>query len=112
MKHIHILVKFERRLSIPVLRKKSFFTKKKKALGKRFVSIFSPELNGLPVFKFDKDMDVSCVYCMIQRNMHLDVERVRERYQTGPAQAYFKCRPQIHPVLYVWSSVEHFPFFQ
>jgi hypothetical protein len=32
---------------------------------------------------------------MIPRNMHLDVGRVHERYQTGPAQAYLKYRPQI-----------------
>jgi hypothetical protein len=82
----------------PFSSEKKVILYKKKALGKRFVSIFSPELNGLPAFKFDKDMDVLCIYCMIQKNMHLDVERVHERYQTGPAQAYFKCRPQIGPV--------------
>jgi hypothetical protein len=30
--------------------------------------------------------------------MQLDVERVHECYQIDPAQAYFKCRPQIGPV--------------
>jgi hypothetical protein len=44
---------------------------KKKALshpfGKRLVSLFSPELNGQPAFKFDKNMDVICIYCMVLR---------------------------------------------
>ncbi|SAM05765.1 hypothetical protein [Absidia glauca] len=35
---------------------------------------------GQPAFKFDKDMDVPRIYCMIPRNMHLDVEWVHERY--------------------------------
>jgi hypothetical protein len=42
-KHVHILVKFERRLSISVLRNKAFFTKKKAlshAFEKLFVSLF------------------------------------------------------------------------
>jgi hypothetical protein len=86
----------------PFMLNSSFFTKKKEGiepyLRKSFVSLFSPKLNGQPAFKFNEDMDVVCIYCMIQRNMHLDVERVHERYQTGPAQAYFKCRPQIGPV--------------
>jgi hypothetical protein len=33
-----------------------------------------------PAFKFDMDMEVSCIYRMMPRNMHLDVERVHERY--------------------------------
>jgi hypothetical protein len=64
-----------------------------------------------PGFKLYKNIDVLCIYCMIPSNMHLDVERVHECYQIGPAKVYFKCRPQIGPVLYVWSCVEHSPFF-
>lgn len=30
--------------------------------------------------QFDKDLDVLCIYCMIPKIMHLDVERVHERY--------------------------------
>ncbi|SAL97029.1 hypothetical protein [Absidia glauca] len=45
----------------------------------RFVSIFS-ELNGQPAFKYDKDMDVLCIYCIIPKNMDLDVEWVHERH--------------------------------
>jgi hypothetical protein len=70
----------------------------KPSLGKRFVSLFSPELNGQPALKFDNNLDIICTYCIIPRNMRLDVERVHERYQAGPAQAYFKCRPQFGPV--------------
>jgi hypothetical protein len=49
--HVHILVKFERRLSISVLWNRPFFTKK--GLSQRFVSLFSPKLNGQPAFKFE-----------------------------------------------------------
>jgi hypothetical protein len=68
-KHVHILVKFERRLSFSVLRNESFFTKKglSHPFRKSFVSLFSPELNGQPAFKFDKGLDVLCIYCMIPR---------------------------------------------
>jgi hypothetical protein len=38
--------------------------------------LFSPELSGQPAFKFDKDMDVRRICCMILRNMPLDVEWV------------------------------------
>jgi hypothetical protein len=73
--HVHILVKFERRLSISVPRNKPFFTKKKNEkkglrhpFGKIFVSPFSPKLGGLPALKFDKDLDVLCIYCMVPRS--------------------------------------------
>jgi hypothetical protein len=35
--------------------------------GKRFVSLFSRKLNGQPAFKFDKELDALCIYCMISR---------------------------------------------
>jgi hypothetical protein len=69
-RYVQDLVKLEDRLSISVLRTKSFFTKKKKLshpFGKCFVSLFSPELNGQPAFKFDRVLDVLCIYCMISR---------------------------------------------
>jgi hypothetical protein len=40
----------------------------------------SQNWDGQPAFKFDKDMDVPCIYCTIPRKMHLDVEWVHERY--------------------------------
>jgi hypothetical protein len=33
---------------------------------------FSPKLNGQPALKFDKDMDVCHIYCMIPRMFGLD----------------------------------------
>jgi hypothetical protein len=69
-KHVHILVKFERRLFFSVLRIESFFKKREGwaiSLEKIFVSLFSPELNGQPAFKFNKNMDVPRIYCMIPR---------------------------------------------
>jgi hypothetical protein len=69
-KHVRILVKFERMLSISVLRNKSFFTKKRglsHLFGKRFVSLFSSELYGQSAFKFDKNTDVLRTRCMLPR---------------------------------------------
>jgi hypothetical protein len=57
-KHGHILAKFEHRLSISVLKNKTFFTKKALShpFGKRFVSLFSPKLYEQPVLKYDKSI--------------------------------------------------------
>jgi hypothetical protein len=68
-KHVHNFVKFECRLSNSVLRNKPFFTKRRiePSLWKTFVCLFSRELKGQPAFKFDKNMDVLCISCMILR---------------------------------------------
>jgi hypothetical protein len=77
-KHVQVLVKFERSISIQFRRKKwhktfsngmaqpfFFFGKE------RFIS---QNWDRQPAFKFSRYLDVLCIYCIIPRNMHLDVE--------------------------------------
>jgi hypothetical protein len=49
-------------------------------LEKVLFLFFSHKLNGQPTFKFDTNMDVLCIYCMILRSMHWGVEWVHGRY--------------------------------
>jgi hypothetical protein len=69
-RHVRILVKFECRLFISVLRNKTFFTKKKRwamPLENVLCHFFFLKLNGQLALKFDKKMDVRRIYCMILR---------------------------------------------
>jgi hypothetical protein len=81
-KHVHIFVKFVHRLSIQFGRKKetqTFFQGDGSAFFCKQCFI-SQNWDRQPAFKFDKNLYVLCIYCMIPRNMLLDVERVHECY--------------------------------
>jgi hypothetical protein len=56
-------------LPISGLRNRPYFTKKRLShpFGKSFVSLFSIKLNGQSALKFNKDMDVHCICCMMSR---------------------------------------------